>query len=308
MLVILEGVDGAGKTTLAEEIVRQLGKGDLLHKSRPEQGPIEEYVLPLQGYLPGWGDWVCDRWHLGEEVYGPQLRGASIFDTRGVFHHVEKVLQAKGALLVYLDPGLKTLRSRLQDRGDDLVGVEQLRDLRAGYQHALRRSQVPRLTFDSSLEVETVARMVIEAARHLEELSERLNDFETYIGELHPHYLLLGDVRNGDDPPHDAAFTPGPATSGRYLLEHLPEPVLRGCGIANACEEDVEELWRVLGRPRTVALGVNASRACAQAGIEFGSVPHPQYVRRFHHSSGLGYGELIREVLRTGEDRLKWRP
>lgn len=311
MLVILEGVDGAGKTTMAETLRGLAPETKILHKGPLTRDVISEYTLDIQHYRPGRGeDVVCDRWHLGEQVYGPILRGESAF-TRSSFVHVEKALQARGALLVHLDQELGVLRSRLRARGDDLVNEGMLGDLQRGYRTALRESRVPRLTFDGRWDVEQLTEIVLRSARHLEEACVKLNPFTTYVGDPHPRYLLLGETRNENfksDVVPEAAFTPASATSGKYLLDHLTSTELYGCGLANACEEDVGELWETLGKPPTVALGVHATGACRESGIEFGAVPHPQFVRRFHHSSGQEYGALIREVLSTGEDRLKWRP
>lgn len=311
MLVILEGVDGSGKTTLAEKLQELAPETKILHKGPPTRDVISEYTLDIQHYRPGLGlDVVCDRWHLGEQVYGPVLRGKSNF-TRSTFVHVEKSLQARGAMLVHLDEEMGVLRSRLRARGDDLVSEGMLGDLRESYRLTLRESRVPRLSFDGRWGTDLLSGILLRSARHLEEICEKLNAFSTYVGDPRPRYLLLGETRNenfrGDVSP-EAAFTPAPATSGRYLLDNLPSRVLYGCGLANACEEDVGKLWETLGKPPTVALGVHSSRACREAGIKFGAVPHPQFVRRFHYSSGQEYGALIREVLRTGEDRLKWRP
>lgn len=313
MFVILEGVDGAGKSTLADALTEELEEGrfeevELLHRGPPTADVISEYVLPIQHYRPGQNKHlVCDRWHLGEEVYGPELRDRSLFDPV-TFSHVERVLLTRGALVVHLDPPLETLSRRIEERGDDLIGISSLRRLQRGYRKVRTRSQLPWIRFDQDWDPKMLVGMILAAAEHLDRAFSVFNEHSTYTGELTTKHLLLGDVRNGDDPPHQAAFTPGPATSGRYLLEHL-DPYLRtNAGVANACEEDVGQLWETLGRPSTVALGKNSQRACARAGIPHGAVPHPQFVRRFHHRAGLEYAALIREVLVSGEDRIGWRP
>lgn len=309
MLIILEGPDGAGKTTLANRLAELTG-AKLLRKGPIERDVISEYTLDLQWYRPGQGeDVVCDRWHLGEEVYGPILRGGSTFD-RATYHHVEKTLVTRGALLGVLMPPLKELVRRVEARGDDLVGAEHLPEIVKGYDEALRRVQLPKIKFTSDYGVDFMASLLIRSARHLEEMSLRLNPYQTYAGDPHPRWLLLGDTRNRNrgEPPHEAALTPGPATSGHFLLEALPTPVLHGCGLANASEENVGELWQVLQKPGTVALGVHAREVCEDADIKFGSVPHPQFVRRFHNAARAEYGQLIRETLLSGEDRIGWRP
>lgn len=75
MLIILEGPDGAGKSTLAQELAAHLGrttsdKVEVWHRGAPTHHPLEEYLLPLLSYRPGTGHHlILDRWHWGEAVY-----------------------------------------------------------------------------------------------------------------------------------------------------------------------------------------------------------------------------------------------
>lgn len=71
--IILEGPDGAGKTTIARILCHALGM-EYSHEGPPPPGvePFTHYWLQLGGAeYPT----VFDRLHLGEIVYGPLLRG-----------------------------------------------------------------------------------------------------------------------------------------------------------------------------------------------------------------------------------------
>lgn len=307
MLIILEGPDGTGKTTLAGELEELIG-ARVLHRGPPGQDVITEYARDIQWYQPGRGDHVvCDRWHLGEQVYGPILRGGSRF-SRETFAHVEKVLQRRGAVLVVLTAPGGELRRRIGKRGDDLIGPERVDDLVHRYDLQFRvGTQLPRRIFSGQ---PPAAGDLLDWARIAEFEASALRLFITYVGPPAPRYLVLGERRNGSPPyPDQAAFTPGPSTSGRYLLSALPDRVLSGAGFANACEENVVELWEVLRRPRVIALGVQAVDACRSEGLVCSSAPHPQFIRRFYHRARGEYGALIEDLLDSGpRDELKWRP
>jgi hypothetical protein len=102
---------------------------------------------------------------------------------------------------------------------------------------------------------------------------------------------------------------PYPGTSGHYLLSLLDPNGSCRVGLANACDvDDPIALWKTLDEPRVVALGRMASMKLTWAGVPHGTVPHPQYVRRFHHATGHLYAVLIRDVARSGEDAASWRP
>src|ERR687897_2440373 len=81
LLVILEGPDGAGKSTLSRELAASLRAAypadsiSEFHKGPPHHHPLVEYEQPLFHYRPGTGRHIiCDRWHVGEAVY-PEVLG-----------------------------------------------------------------------------------------------------------------------------------------------------------------------------------------------------------------------------------------
>ena len=49
MLIVIEGCDGVGKTSLARDLCERTG-AEYRHLGPPQAHPLEEYVLPLDGY------------------------------------------------------------------------------------------------------------------------------------------------------------------------------------------------------------------------------------------------------------------
>src|SRR5688572_5627023 len=84
VFIILEGPDGAGKTTLAQQIARamwDMGRGTVLinPKRSPRQGVLIEYKRNLSFYLPGGDiDLILDRCWYSDDVYGPHWRGTGL--------------------------------------------------------------------------------------------------------------------------------------------------------------------------------------------------------------------------------------
>ena len=82
MIVILEGPDGSGKTTLAHRLMATFGM------MYAHEGPTPEFPEP-DAYYCGelWShrfdNIVFDRFALGERVYGPILRGQDRLGDRG---------------------------------------------------------------------------------------------------------------------------------------------------------------------------------------------------------------------------------
>jgi hypothetical protein len=167
-----------------------------------------------------------------------------------------------------------------------------------------------------------VADEVVTLARNLELGARRvLGPFTTYVGPIDPYLLILGDTRGPScDDARAPAFGPYPGTSGAYLLDALvrayPALCVNGVfhrltriGLANACDvDDWYALWRALGKPDVVLLGTNAQRRVrADVGIHasFVKLPHPQWMRRFHHHRQIEYGRQLLGVDRP-RDVMWW--
>ena len=145
MICVFEGPDGSGKSTLVAELARQFGEERTSVWCRgpfPEDGnPWTEYFHPLSGLYPS-ADWlvVMDRWHIGELVYGPLLRGGSRLSAPQR-DYVDTFLHHVGAIMVYLTASSEEIRRRLADRGDDLIEAEQIPAISLAYDRAFRAGQ-----------------------------------------------------------------------------------------------------------------------------------------------------------------------
>lgn len=340
MLIIVEGPDLAGKTTLVRALAEYLTR---LHPSNtvtvrragpPTSHPLDEYVTPLLGYRPGRGQHViCDRWHWGERVYPKLLNRPTQYDD-AVHRYVELFLQSRGAIVVNVTCDELTLRRRYASRGDGLVTVSQLGALRRAYLDVQRSSvlsglltAVPPMSYESTdaYDLSELTHSITRVASAASHLTTDLNEYATYVGHPHPELLLLGDVRHeyatapdvrtaaaaaGDLRP---AFMPYASTSGHYLLRALTTPVLptplhqHRVGLMNVCDvDDAEAAWRAVGRPDAVLLGANAQGAFPEVPAHWAfrirHAPHPQYVRRFFNDQLHRYRDQL-----IYDDEVSWR-
>lgn len=284
MLIVLEGVDGAGKTTLAEAL-----GGRYVHHSQPKGHPLEDYERELQYHLPEDELLVVDRLHWGEMVYGPLYRGESRLGWPG-FMHVEMLLQARGAVRVLVGGDPRTIRRRLEERGEDFLRLEHLEEVMEGFEVAHSRAFERKVRVWPATPTDTadlagwLRHQAVAEARRAEGLPLR------YLGAPDPHVLLVGDQRSDPTGWCQVPFAPLPGGCGAWLLGALPAAWVGRLGIINANEcEDLRSLWVGVGRPLVVALGNEAAARLGEAGIACGKVPHPQYGRRFAPFNQDGY-------------------
>lgn len=120
MFVIIEGNEGSGKTTLANEFARMLGV-EVKHRSKPETE--EERQTMYRDYLEDittLENAVWDRGFYSEMVYGPIMRDQSYIDYPQM-REFEQLLASKGAFIIYCRPEPYIAFKRAQERGEDYV-------------------------------------------------------------------------------------------------------------------------------------------------------------------------------------------
>lgn len=317
MIIILEGPDGSGKTTQADAIDAQFRSyrypdTDVFRLAAgppdpPDYSPFDEYELDFLAAVPdAEADdlIICDRWSLGEAVYGPLLRSTSRLSPGGLLH-CEMFFEARGALRWMMMPSAPILVKRLQQRGDDLIDTEDLTAIRQVYTYLAPRYCYSQI--HDQLDEMTVSLALKTALAR----AERFEDIDAaapgYIGAQHPVMVLAGDVRSTvlDEDPYTAAFTPARAGSAQYLMDALATSsrhIMKHAGILNTGEPgmDLGKAHEVLGYPQWVALGSHAAERLLEARIYgFQTARHPSYMRRFL-SKDISPQEYAHSLMRDG--------
>jgi hypothetical protein len=136
VILIIEGPDGAGKTTLARSLLAPVAGGvDYHHEGPPPAGDhgLLPYYLDFvrrafDQRMEHRNPFVFDRLAMGEVVYGPLLRGRSrLSDAElGTFFRVTREM---GAVHVLALPPFAVARANWEARarrGEELIGGSQL--------------------------------------------------------------------------------------------------------------------------------------------------------------------------------------
>lgn len=321
MLIILEGVDCAGKSTLANRIKEELDytpalyeappdsyTTELRHSGPPALHPLDEYVTPLLDYRPGQGKHIIyDRFHWGESVY-PQVFGRESQMDPAIRLYIDMFLRSRGAFIIHVGARDAVVQKCIERRGDATVTQDMVERIRRGFAACMDMSFVPFAKVNALNITYEHLHHIIRRASTEARAAMKLNNFTTYIGPSRPKLLLVGDQRHKRDvQAHDLrpAFMPFKSTSGHYLLKALLRTgtvgELANIGVANALDvDDAHLLQHALNPefpPMAVALG---SRAAKKAPWAQHQVKHPQYVRRFDHH---GWAEYASDILGPLKER-----
>lgn len=126
-MVIVEGCDNAGKTTLVQRLSDELKLLTVLNRRRPrslqQSWDYLTRIMPAMAYLPT----VVDRFMaVSEPIYGPICRGERLYSLADIVHQFKFVTKSLGdhpPLLVYCRPS----NERILNFGDrpQMAGVIQ---------------------------------------------------------------------------------------------------------------------------------------------------------------------------------------
>lgn len=120
MIIIIEGIDGSGKTTLAKQLSAQTGY-PIIHKSNPKDDVeklrmMGEYLQLVRGNK----NVIFDRCWYSEMAYGPVMRDKSYISFPQMYE-LERHAAKAGALIIYCTGPLHVLWNRCQKRGENYV-------------------------------------------------------------------------------------------------------------------------------------------------------------------------------------------
>ena len=93
MIIIIEGPDGSGKTTLAEKLSRQT-KYPIIHRSQPKTDEEKKTMMGeyLQTIRSG-KNMIFDRCWYSEMAYGPVMRDVSVISYPEMYELEEQLAE-----------------------------------------------------------------------------------------------------------------------------------------------------------------------------------------------------------------------
>lgn len=297
MIVILEGPDGAGKTHLAQELIRQ-NPGLVYHHEGPPpmltgtDGLMRYYGAQLdaaRGHAV-----VFDRFALGELVYGPLLRGKSALSLAAL-RELRRLMAAVGAWQVLCLPDYQVCFNSWNTRPHEFINSGTIFQRSYDAWHTIGASGAFDHVYDYTREdafelFQTVAEK--ETPTRYERAAYTLP--AGWTGSPAARFVFVADR------PSDPVNVPFFSTTGcaPYLRRALDMAGLEDheTAFVNAYTyrgQPVALDRRFFTGRVVAALGRNAHRALQHHGVSHHELPHPAYRRRFHHNGIHEYAAMF---------------
>lgn len=296
MLVIIEGPDKAGKTTLAKEITKRFGYC-YSHFGAPGPDPGREYadfLCKLERPT------VCDRFYIGEQVYGPLLRGKSLISNlqKAV---LERLCRFRGAVLIYASTPLEVCQERLARSKDDDVTPVQNAIAWKMFQEIIKEIHIaPMCLYDSSRaeSLDVLLAQIRPVLHTMHSLAGLAHIYCTGIGTIFgSKMVVVGESLNERVTWVGKPFDKGVSSEFLYSCmreAEIPEAKLYLC---NADKLTVEESMFIRQGETLpwLALGELAHAKLQELRIDHTWIPHPQYWKRFHANEREEYVGMLKK-------------
>lgn len=293
-VLIVEGADGSGKTTLCNTLARDHGF-KVVHTGVPRETNgrdlFNTYLMDLWLALHEDQPVVFDRLFLGEFIYGPIMRGRSLLTDHHLrmLNRVVMAYDIKHVLCLPPRPvAYDNWRAKKQDYVDHETKWGQVFEDYDRWSDRL-------MTFD-----------------YTATFNDRIDPTELFItrptlplgvvGSPDAKLLVVGERVNTKVQEVDLPFMDDGGSSA-FLDDCLKAGYLESevayCNaysFNNLPNQLDDWLARFKVRPQVAALGNEASRALRDLNIQHHKLPHPQYVKRFKNGKKAEYARQLKEA------------
>jgi thymidylate kinase len=146
MIIIVEGPDGAGKTTLIGKLQMSIKNTKVIHFSNPktDEEAFNYWKVYATAIKEATGTTIFDRSWYSDMVYGPVFRGREEMSQLQASMLEALVVTNGGGFVIYCTAPTNVLWTRCQRRGETFVRTyEKLREIVEGYKTVFTNSILP---------------------------------------------------------------------------------------------------------------------------------------------------------------------
>jgi energy-coupling factor transporter ATP-binding protein EcfA2 len=302
-MIVIDGPDGSGKSTLVEYIKKNSSL-ELVKPFYPKQDQLSYYLHSPAHYAP----FYLERYYTSELVY-PQFKEGR--DKMQPWHHylIEAGMMPFAPVILYLRPDRETILNNLQIRGDDYIHLEEIDQMLYFYDEVMENTYFPVFTYNyKENNINTLLELVESTHKSRQEKAQPLQKFLSsgnyyeegcimFVGDMPSNYSIgKGFIRafisntGSSEYFHRCLFD-----AGIYPTNQMPYFTNW-----NKCEGNDKLNMKALDeellivKPRKVIFLGESIRKKAAMG-EF--ISHPAYIKRFKPTQYKEYLQEIKEKM-----------
>lgn len=291
MIIILEGSDKVGKSTLARTLCQKYDACSY-HFSAPKGDPYKEYMGFLDQADPS-KNYVLDRFHVGELVYGELYRGKSKLSLDQLWY-LDLRLMSHHAVLVHCSTDAEMVKRKFIEDREETSKSEDIQVILESFKNKVNLSLLKKFNYDWQDKtclpaLEKLLDYVVQEPRLSKE------ELKSYIGIPEPKMLFLGDTRN-ERMKDKGVFE---SRSGKFLvkcIERIGGFSNQAVGITNS-DLLTKEFYEKLGKPKIVCLGKKSLLRTTKLRLSAFHIQHPQWMFRFGGQNALNtYCKILKDI------------
>lgn len=291
MIIILEGSDKVGKTTLSK-LLEARYESEVVHFSAPKKDPYREYMDFLDK-ADTKKNYVLDRFHVGEIVYGELYRGKSKVSVDQLWY-LDLRLQAHQALLVHCFTDSDTVKRKFIEDNEESSRLEDVETILSMFKDAVTVSCLQRFDYNWQ-DPKSTPKLFERIDFLIKEPRLENEEVKNYLGSPEPKVLFLGDTKN-KRLRGKGIFE---SRSGKFLIKCLERVgILNGkaIGITNS-DLITKEFYEKIGKPKIVCLGKKSLLRTTKMKLSAYHIQHPQWMFRFGGQNALNsYCKILKEI------------
>ena len=162
MIIITVGIDCSGKSTLIEELAKELNYIILRGSSfELTAGKSNEELFNTFNNIINVDNVIFDRFTYCNYCYAPLYDDYSVLTEEQV-RFIERELKGE-AIVIHLTADTETIKQRFETRGEEYVSVDKIDTIKSSYNEILANADLPVYTYNTSvISTEAIVEDILE--------------------------------------------------------------------------------------------------------------------------------------------------